>query len=153
MFNCTVFLLTIQLIFNPGGLSLHLGPAPQTHYELSVSMSIRIINHLHQHYPTLKLHQYTAPPLTTNSITLLSSCWDHHYVVVHSKHYVASHFVQNPRSSLIEANIEGIRYCGELIHILSFSENLGAGPHRIVMGIVKWFTAYMPRGTTVWDSL
>ena len=145
--------MTIQHVFDPGGLYLHLGSTPQTWYELSVSMSIRIISHLHQCYPTLNLHQYTAPAPTPNSITLPSSCWDHHYVVVQSKRYVASHFVQNPQSSLIEADVEGIQYCGELICILSFSENLGAGPHRIAMGVVKWFTTYTPRGTTIWDSL
>ena len=145
--------MTIQLVFDPGGLHLHLGLAPQMQHELLVSMSIRIISHLHRHYPTLNLHPYTAPPPTPDSITLPSSCWDHHYVVVQSKHYVASHFAQNPQSSLIEVDVEGIRYCGELIHILSFSKNLGAGPCRIAMGVIKWFTTYTPRGTTIWDSL
>ena len=132
---------------------LMLGPAPKRKIDLSITECISIIGHLQCRNLTLRLHQYTAVNPPPNSIPLPTSCWNHHYAVVRSKRYLASQSAKNPRSSLVEVELQGIRICGELTQVLSFDEELGLGGKRVSFGFVKWFYPYVSTQPTVWDTL
>ncbi len=130
-----------------------LGPAPKKKFDLNIPNSITIINHLLRHYLMLWLHQYMAVSPLPNSIPLPSSCWDHHYVIVRSWQFLASCSAKNSWSSLVEVEIQGTWYCGELTHVLSFDEDLGLGSKRVAFGFMKWFLPYSPQQETVWMPL
>jgi hypothetical protein len=117
---------------------------------LSADHESSLVKHYNSKYPDLHiLHRADDAPINSRPNFLNINARYHSYLILDGRRLIPSKSRSNAPNSLVQMDLSGTRYVGQVFDILSHTQVAAPSPQYLLD--VRWFKRFQEADTSPWD--